>query len=115
AANGGLIPSSDANPVGGTSNNVNGVAFDAAGHGYLSNGSQVQRYDMPGWTNRTTVTEDLNSSTDLASCGSPPTITIEKVVEGGRVNSTDQFQLTLEQGSTTIAQATTTGNEVGTQ
>lgn len=119
SANGGIITSSSGNTVDNTTTNVNGVAFDADGKGYLSSGDIVQSYDMPGWTNqKTIVSSNFGGSTDLASCGSPPTITIEKFVEGGRVASGDQFGLSLRQGSTTgtvIGTATTTGNANGQQ
>lgn len=119
SANGGIITSSSGNTVDNTTTNVNGVAFDADGKGYLSSGDIVQSYDMPGWTNqKTVVSSNFGGSTDLASCGSPPTITIEKFVEGGRVASGDQFGLSLRQGSTTgtvIGTATTTGNANGQQ
>ncbi|MGP5588410.1 SpaA isopeptide-forming pilin-related protein [Glutamicibacter ardleyensis] len=124
SANGGIITSSVSNTVNNTTTDVNGVAFDADGKGYLSSGDMVQSYDMPGWSNPKTVVSsnfggstDLRS-TDLASCGSPPTITIEKFVEGGRVAASDQFGLSLRQGSangTVIGTATTTGNANGQQ
>lgn len=119
SANGGIIASSVSNTVNNTTSNVNGVAFDADGKGYLSSGDIVQSYDMPGWSNpKTVVSSNFGGSTDLASCGSPPTITIEKFVEGGRVASSDQFGLSLRQGSangTVIGTATTTGNANGQQ
>lgn len=119
SANGGIITSSVSNTVNNTTTNVNGVAFDADGKGYLSSGDIVQSYDMPGWSNpKTVVSSNFGGSTDLASCGSPPTITIEKFVEGGRVASGDQFGLSLRQGSasgTVIGTATTTGNANGQQ
>lgn len=117
ATTGGLIPSSVSKQVS-TMDNVNGVAFDADGKGYLSSSNTVRSYDMPGWTNPKDVSKSLNSSADLASCGSPPTITIEKFVEGGRVAPTDQFNLTLRQGGTAgteIGTATTTGDKDGLQ
>lgn len=113
----GLIPSSGSKSFT-TMKDVNGVAFDADGKGYLSSDNTVYSYDMPGWTNSKNVTSSLSSSTDLASCGSPPTVTIEKYVEGGRVAVTDQFNLTLRQGGengTEIGTATTTGNANGLQ
>ena len=70
---------------------------------------------MPGWTNSTDVITHDYSGTDLASCSSPPTITIEKEVQGGRVNPTDQFTLSLKQGNTTISEATTEGSAIGVQ
>lgn len=114
AANGSLISSSGSNSVSNTTSDVNGVAFDADGKGYLGSSSEVQRYDMPGWTSRESATGSLSGSTDLASCGSPPTIVLEKYVEGGRVEASDQFTLTLRQGGptgTVIGSATTTGNK----
>lgn len=116
AANGGAITSStsaDFTVANGT--NVNGIAFDSQGKGYLANGTEVRSYDMPGWKNGTLVSNKLVSSGDLASCSSPPTITIEKYVDGARVSNNDQFTLTLKQGSTTIGTATTTGSETGLQ
>ncbi|NLI86048.1 MAG: hypothetical protein GX440_11815 [Propionibacterium sp.] len=115
AANGGLIASSGASSVNNTTSNVNGVAFDADGHGFLSSSGEVQKYNMPGWTDRAPVTSSLGGSNDLSSCGSPPTITIEKEVQGGRVNTTDQFTLSLKQGDTTISEATTEGSATGVQ
>ncbi|HZK05104.1 MAG TPA: DUF5979 domain-containing protein, partial [Actinomycetaceae bacterium] len=119
AANGGTIPSAASNTVSNTTSSVNGVAFDADGYGFLSSSNDVQRYIMPGWTGKADVTSSLgvsgNTSTDLASCGSPPTITIEKNVQGGRVNDSDQFTITLSEGSTVIGAATTTGNATGVQ
>ena len=116
-ASGGLIPSSGSKSFT-TMSNVNGIAFDADGKGYLSSDNTVYSYDMPGWSNGKEITTKLNDSTDLASCGSPPTITIEKYVEGGRLAATDQFNLTLRQGAangTEIGSATTTGNVNGLQ
>jgi LPXTG-motif cell wall-anchored protein len=115
AANGGTIAASPSNSVSNTTDDVNGIAFDSTGKGYLAGHDTLQSYDMPGWTGRKTVTSSLGHSTDLASCGSPPTIAIEKVVQGGRAQQGDQFKLTLNQGGTQIANATTTGNAAGVQ
>lgn len=114
AASGGIIPGSQSNSVT-TMSNVNGVAFDSDGRAFLGAGADLRSYAMPNFTNRLDVTASLNSSTDLASCGSPPTITIEKVVEGERVKDEDQFHLTLTQGNSTVGQTTTTGSEPGLQ
>jgi hypothetical protein len=115
AASGGTIPSAAANTVNDTTNNVNGVAFDSTGKGFLGGSNVLESHSMPGWTGRQTVTSSLGGSTDLASCGSPPTITIEKVIEGGRAKAGDQFKLTLKQGDTEISQATTSGSQTGLQ
>lgn len=115
AGTGGTIPSSTSNSFT-TNANVNGVAFDASGKAYLGTGNTVTSYDMPNWTNATVVASSTSgySGTDLASCSSPATITLEKDVQG-RVNDTDQFALSLTQGSTTLGTATTTGTATGVQ
>lgn len=113
AASGGLITSSQSASFE-TMSNVNGVAFDADGRAFLGAGSELRRYDMPNWSGKQTITDDMSSSTDLASCGSPATITIKKDVRG-RVNAADQFALTLSQSGTTLGQATTTGSNTGVQ
>ena len=112
-ANGGQITSSGSNSFG-TTSNVNGVAFDSSGKAYLGADSTVQSFNMPDWSGNTTVTSGLNSSTDLASCSSPATVTLEKVVDG-RWADTDQFELTLSEGSTKLGTATTEGTASGVQ
>jgi LPXTG-motif cell wall-anchored protein len=112
-ANGGKITSSGSSTFN-TTNNVNGVAFDASGKAYLGSGSTLQSFTMPSWTGSATVTTGLNDSTDLASCSSPATITLEKDVKG-RVNSSDQFALSLDQGTTNLGKNTTTGTATGVQ
>lgn len=115
AATGGLIPSSHSASVT-TMNNVNGVAFDSDGKVYLGSGDELRSYNMPNFAaENTVVSYGLGSSTDLASCSSPPTITIEKFVDGERVNATDQFALSLDQAESTLATATTSGNASGLQ
>lgn len=114
AASGGNITSSQSATMT-TMSDVNGVAFDASGKAYLGSGGQIRSYNMPNWSGSTTVTSSGLSSTDLATCSSPPTITIEKFVENGRVNSSDQFRLRLAQGTQTIGETTTTGTANGLQ
>lgn len=113
-ANGGTIPASQSASFS-AMGRVNGLAFDSDGKAYVSSSNEVRSYDMPGWENDKTVTRNLVDSGDLASCSSPPTITIEKYIDGERVSSTDQFTLTLRQGSRTIGTATTKGKESGIQ
>lgn len=117
AANGGVIPAAPSSSFT-TMSNINGVAFDADGKAYLGSGTTMRRYNMPNWSDDGEVTTSLDGSTDLASCGSPPTIAIEKYVEGGRIAPSDQFNLSLRQGSasgTSIGAVTTTGNANGLQ
>lgn len=115
AAGGGLIASAKSATISTNSSDVNGVAFDAAGKGYLGSSTQLRSYDMPNWSNGALVTNNLNDSTDLASCSSPATIKLQKIVQGGRSSATDQFRLELKQGSTTLGTATTTGTATGVQ
>lgn len=113
-ANGGTITSSKS--AGFTTNsNVNGVSFDAAGKAYLGTGDTITSYDMPNWSNKQTFASGSWSSTDLASCSSPATVTLQKDVLGGRAKGDDQFALSLKQGSTVLGTATTTGSATGIQ
>ncbi|GAA2178126.1 hypothetical protein GCM10009847_06900 [Leucobacter tardus] len=113
AANGGLIPSSASNSFT-ASTDVNGAAFDASGRLYLGSQTTVDSFAMPGFTDRRTVTSSLAGSTDLASCSSPPTITVEKVVNG-RAKAEDQFTMSLTSGTIAVASATTEGTSTGVQ
>lgn len=98
-----------------TQENVNGVTFDASGRGYLGTNNTVYSYTMPNWTGSTNaITSGTYSGTDLASCSSPATIEVEKVVNG-RVDPSDQFKLTLRQGSTDLGTAETSGASTGVQ
>lgn len=112
-AGGGLIASSASNTFQ-TSADVNGVAFDASGKAYLGSSTTLQSYDMPNWSNQSTVTRSLQASTDLASCSSPATITVQKVVKG-RVTPTDQFTMSLNDAQTQLGSATTSGTQNGLQ
>lgn len=120
AANGGSIRSSTSSSFA-TSVLANGIAFDSDGAAYIGDNDALTRFTMPGWTSATLVTSALSStsgsvSQDLATCSSPPTITVQKVMGGQRVKSDDQFGLKLTQGSTTLAEATTTtGSATGVQ
>lgn len=99
-----------------TNSNVNGVAFDSAGKAYLGTGTAVTNYDMPDWSNKSSFASNNNwGSTDLASCSSPATLTLQKDVVGGRAKADDQFGLSLKQGSTDLGTATTTGSSTGLQ
>lgn len=114
-ASGGSIPS--AKSAGFTTNtDVNGAAFDANGKAYLGTGTAIASYDMPNWSNKQSFASGSNwGSTDLASCSSPATITLQKDIKDGRAKSGDQFGLMLKQGGTTLGDATTTGTETGVQ
>lgn len=113
AGAGNLIPSSQSASFT-TTSNVNGVAFDAEGRGFLGSATELWRYDMPNWSNGVRIGGSLGSSTDLASCGSPPTITLQKDVRA-RAEAGDQFGLTLRQGGSDIGNVTTAGTATGVQ
>ncbi|MCI1241461.1 MAG: LPXTG cell wall anchor domain-containing protein [Bifidobacterium subtile] len=115
AVSGGTVSSSATKSVS-TMSDVNGVAFDSSGKGFLGSASILRSYDQPNWNQNPSgnITSSLDS-TDLATCASPPTITLEKYVEGGRVNSSDQFKLTLKQGNQVIGDTTTEGDAAGLQ
>ena len=99
-----------------TNENVNGVAFDASGKAYLGTGTAITSYDMPNWSNKQAFASGSGwGSTDLASCSSPATVTLQKDIRGGRAKADDQFTLSLKQGSTDLGSATTTGSAVGPQ
>lgn len=115
AANGGQITSAKSATIRTNSSGVNGVAFDASGKAYLGSSSQIRSYDMPNWSNSQLFTNNINDSTDLASCSSPATIKLQKVVQGGRASAGDQFKLDLNQNGTLLGTATTTGSAAGVQ
>lgn len=114
AANGGSIPASKSATISSSTENVNGIAFDADGTVYLGNASTLDHYDPSTWSKISTVTSNLPSSTDLASCNSPATLTLQKYVQA-RGATGDQFALTISRGAQTVSTATTAGNEVGVQ
>lgn len=100
---------------------VNGIAFLQDGTVVLGDGSSAYQYDPTTWNRIRTITTDLGSgnstSTDLASCASPATVTLLKDV-AGRSDSSDQFNLTLRDSSQTgsvISTAPTTGSATGIQ
>lgn len=100
-----------------------GLAFGADGAAYLSDTRNLYRYNPATWELLRKFTTILGSwsqshtwSADLASCGSPSTLIIQKNVIG-RGYDTDQFKLyaALESTGTKFAFATTTGTETGIQ
>ncbi|WP_404312524.1 hypothetical protein LG314_01305 [Agrococcus terreus] len=118
AANGGSIAYSTATGASFTSD-VNGIAFDADGSVYASVGTSVRRHVQTGgtWALASTATvATIPSSSDLASCHSPVTISVLKDVPK-RVADTDQFTLQLRQGSggAVVASATTSGTQPNVQ
>lgn len=94
---------------------VNGLALDGSGRVLIGAGAAVNAYDLPDWSNRAAIGVPGLDSTDLAGCSLPPSLTVETVVDGARIRTTDQFTLTLRRGSTQLGTATTDGSATGLQ
>ncbi len=101
---------------------INGAAFDGDGYLYVGSGTNLDRWTMPINSGDTgiTVSTALGTSTDLASCSSPPTITLQKTLPKGRASDDHQFELHLKQqvgqGVTGLDETTTTtGDSSGLQ
>lgn len=92
----------------------NGIAFTGNGK-LIVEQSNVQRLTNPftfaGLGSTTTITGTL---VDLASCMTPPTITVQKNVIDRHAPS-DQFALAVEQASTLVENVTTAGDQTGIQ
>lgn len=97
---------------------VNGIAFDDDGSIYLGDGTRALKFDPSGaggWTLlMDPVTTGLGDSGDLASCGTPPTLTVVKDVVG-RAGTNDQFTLRVHSGNRELATVTTAGANLGVQ
>ncbi|MET0448686.1 MAG: hypothetical protein ABW004_09775, partial [Aeromicrobium sp.] len=94
--------------------NVNGIGFSPRGTAYLSSTTSVYEFDPTTWTRIQDSPRIAVDSTDLAACTSPATVTLQKNVVG-RAAASDQFQLALANGATSVATATTTGAATGRQ
>ena len=94
--------------------NVNGIAFTPRGTAYLSSTTSVYEFDVTTWTRVAGTPRIAVDSTDLAGCTSPATVTVLKYAVG-RAAAADQFTLTLANGATTVATATTSGALTGRQ
>lgn len=104
---------------------INGIAFDTDGGVYLGNQGTILRADPTTFEVLATVADQADGSgpgtgTDLASCLSPPTISLRKEAHG-RAWPEDQFQLTISRedeaaaGVIDIASVSTTGAGTGVQ
>ena len=90
----------------------NSIAFGADGLLYVATSSTLYRVNPNNGVvlNSSSMTESL---VDLASCGTPGTLTLQKSITA-RSNTTDQFTLTIS-GATSGNTATTTGTSSGLQ
>ena len=99
---------------------VNGIAYDASGRLYVGGSQGLGYLDLP-----LTGKDPQNlsfapgsaswSTTDLGSCGFPPTVTLQKDLPDGRAFSSDQFTLQLKAGDYVLGKADTTGSASGVQ
>lgn len=94
----------------------NGIAFDGDGFLYVQSNdtvaSTIRRVSpVTGQVIGVPTTSDV-PGTDLATCATPPTLSLQKSV-AGRVSPTDQFTLSIAASST--LSATTTGTDDGLQ
>ena len=110
------IPSTKIGEASGTST-YSGIAFAGNGDLILANGSTAWRHDpvtLQRKNNGAAVTTNLGASGDLASCTKPPSLTLQKDVEG-RIAASDQFALSIASGSTNLITVTTRGSATGIQ
>ncbi|WAC67245.1 hypothetical protein OVA14_05770 [Agrococcus sp. SL85] len=120
AGTGGTLPA-DTAPAGSIGTAINGIAYDGDATIFAGDGTTVRRYDTTTWTQIGSPATGVNTSvtaqsTDLAGCIAPVTITVQKQVVG-RVAATDQFALSVREGSAgdVLATATTSGTATGLQ
>lgn len=95
---------------------VTGISFNADGTVMLAAGNAMERYDPSTWTKISQVTNALIKSSDLASCVSPPTLTVKKNIVS-RDGPADQFDLsfTREGDTAAVTSARTEGSANGVQ
>lgn len=101
----------------GPTNNVGGIAFNAAGEMVTSlGGSIIRRINPLTGAEIASATASAGAIFDLASCTSGNTISVQKNLPQGRVLATDQFTVRLSGGGLATTQtATTTGSASGLQ
>lgn len=113
AGQGGQLPASTSKRFQTDISNISGAAFSPEGKLYVSGTRAVWEYNIDG-TSGKKYGKPYGTSTDLATCSKPSTLTIQKYVDQ-RVNEDDQFTLTLKKGETVISSATTEGSANGLQ
>ena len=92
---------------------INGIAFNADGKLYLGNSAHVFRFDPAGHTVVPITASGISNGSDLGSCSSPATFTLQKNVVA-RADASDQFALTAVVNGVTL-NATTAGAATGVQ
>lgn len=97
---------------------VSGIAFDPRGALFLG---ALQGFGFVTLPLSPTAPQELSlrgvalSSTDLATCGFPPTVRLQKDLPDGRATATDQFALELRSGGRVIGSGQTRGSASGVQ
>jgi uncharacterized repeat protein (TIGR01451 family) len=110
------LPATQITSVGST-DNVAGIAFNAAGEMVTSlAGSIIMRINPLTGAEIASATASAGAIYDLASCVGGNTISVRKNLPQGRVLATDQFTVRLSGGGLATTQtATTTGSASGLQ
>jgi hypothetical protein len=80
----------------------------------VSNSNTMLNFDASTWKQKGQTQNITDANTDLATCLSPATLTIQKNVVG-RADASDQFTLSVTNADTAIQPATTTGSSTGIQ
>lgn len=98
----------------------NGIAFGHYGNIFVSTSNQLFEIDLVSGNVVDTFSNPGGGGfTDLASCGFPNTVQVEKDVQPDRFAADDQFELTVDaparQDETLLGQTETTGTEPGVQ
>lgn len=98
----------------GSLSNAAGLAFRSDGYVVVSNDKTGRAYDPLQWANGGGNNSLKINSSDLAGCGSPVSITLQKDVRG-RADLADQFELRATPAGSTTRSRTTTGAATGPQ
>ncbi len=115
AANGTTLAKANVTAVVTGFSEVVGAAFNSDGRLYLGSSSTVRIYNPSTQTFEAGNAASGLSSTDLASCLAPSTLTVTKDVVG-RAAAADQFTVSVRNpGGVTLATASTTGTGTGIQ
>jgi LPXTG-motif cell wall-anchored protein len=96
------------------SSGFNGLGFDGDGSAWVSNNNTMLNFDASNWQQKGQTQNITDANTDLATCLSPATLTVQKNVVG-RADASDQFTLSVTNSGTAIQPATTTGSSTGIQ
>ncbi|GAA1584627.1 hypothetical protein GCM10009692_25490 [Leucobacter aridicollis] len=99
---------------------INGIAYGADGKLYVGSKNQLafRAADAGVGSNSfqsIALPDNKLDTTDLASCGYPPTLRVVKDLPDGRANASDQFLIGAKVGQTVITPVATSGQASGEQ